>query len=74
MIYTDNARMIGDDIEDLHEFAQKIGLRRGWFNDYKHKPHYDILETPLQRAIKSGKVTVVSPEYIDSFFKKKTKL
>ena len=40
--------------EELHEFAQRIGLKRAWFQDGRH-PHYDCT-TPNMRgkAIRFG--------------------
>jgi hypothetical protein len=29
-------------IEELHEFAQSIGLKREWFQDHPRHPHYDV--------------------------------
>jgi len=30
-------------IEELHEFAQKIGLKREWFQNKKLLKHYDLI-------------------------------
>ncbi len=37
--------------EELHEFAQRIGLQRAWFQNTGHAakhPHYDILSGRVQ--------------------------
>lgn len=42
MIVTDGVHMISDSSEEeLHEFAEKIGLKRHWFRA-KSFPHYDL--------------------------------
>ena len=42
MIFTDGIHLVSDNsLDELHEFAQKIGLKRKWFQD-KRLPHYDI--------------------------------
>lgn len=39
-----------DNIEDLHRFAQSIGLKRAWFQPGPNSmPHYDL--TPGMRSI-----------------------
>lgn len=56
MIYTDGVHLISDcNQEELHHFAQKIGLKREWFQDNPRHPHYDILSNRIRRAaIRSG--------------------
>ena len=42
MIYTDRSHLVADTLQELHEFAEKVGLKRKWFQDHKDHPHYDI--------------------------------
>lgn len=56
-LFTDSA-----DLGELHAFADRIGLRRAWF---QHKPgrrydfsHYDVTEAKRQQAIAAGAVQV----------------
>jgi hypothetical protein len=35
-------------LEELHAMAEKIGMRRSWFQDSPGHPHYDL--TPHRRA------------------------
>ena len=37
------------DLEELHAFAELIGLKRAWFQDHPTLPHYDL--TPNKRAL-----------------------
>ena len=37
------------DISELHRFAERLGLRRGWFQDHRLVPHYDL--TPEKRVL-----------------------
>lgn len=47
--------MVSDtDIDELHRFARKIGLRREWFQDDGGLPHYDIVGTKRALAVKLG--------------------
>lgn len=34
--------LIVDTVDELHEFAQIIGLKRNWFQEKPNKPHYDV--------------------------------
>lgn len=47
---------IGD---GLYEFANKIGMRREWFQD-KKLPHYDLTAKRRQLALSKGAVEVDS--------------
>lgn len=64
MIYVDNANIrYGDktffhmtsdkSITELHEFAEKIGLKIEWFQN-KGYSHYDITANKREEAIKLG--------------------
>lgn len=45
--------------DELHEFAQSIGLRREWFQDDVRHPHYDVCSPRIRRlAIQRGAVLV----------------
>jgi hypothetical protein len=59
MIYTDGTHLISDHSpEELHRFAQGIGLRREWFQDHR-RPHYDILSSQIRkRALRAGAMMV----------------
>ncbi len=41
------------DLEELHTFAERLGLRRKWFQDGRH-PHYDLTYTKRLIAIRLG--------------------
>lgn len=51
-------------LEELHAFAAKIGLKREWFQDSPRFPHYDL--TPYKRvfAIRKGAVQVLSRDMV----------
>ena len=63
MIYTDHMGHLVSDtsLDELHAFANRLGLRRQWFQglpEHRH-PHYD-LTTPKarSRALNAGAVLV----------------
>lgn len=38
-----------DTLDELHEFALRVGMKRAWFQDHRLLPHYDL--TPSRRAV-----------------------
>ena len=43
MTYTDGIHLVADSLEELHEFASSIGIKRCWFHGMrKGHPHYDL--------------------------------
>lgn len=51
------SHMIADSIEELHEFAQKLGLGRHWFHN---GDHYDVSEDFYEMAISQGATLVTT--------------
>lgn len=57
--------MTDGDIEELHAMADRIGLRREWFQDKNPRYlHYDVQPRLRALAIKNGAVVVESYELI----------
>lgn len=54
--YVDSCHLFTNDkdIEPLHQLAEKIGLRRQYFQNKKGFPHYDLIESKRKLAIKNG--------------------
>jgi len=50
------------ELSELHEFAQRIGLKRQWFQDHPRHPHYDLTENKRLVALVSGAVFVPAKE------------
>lgn len=46
------------DIEELHVFAERIGMRRSWFQPHRVAPHYDLTGTRRALAVRLGAVEV----------------
>lgn len=68
-VYVDDARnpygsmkmshMIADSQDELHQMADRLGLRRQWFQD-KNIPHYDVSQSKKKLAIELGAIEVSS--------------
>jgi hypothetical protein len=71
-VYVDHAFAVGDwgrwsggghlqadTLEELHEFAQRLGLRREWFQRKPGRPendHYDLSRAGRERALELGAI------------------
>lgn len=53
------AHLTADDQAELHEFAEKLGLKRSWYQIPEvSMPHYDISAGKYRRAIALGAVHI----------------
>lgn len=46
--------MWADSVEELHSFAQGIGMKRSWFQNHKRFPHYDLVPSKREEAVQRG--------------------
>ncbi len=49
--------MMADTLRELHEMADRIGMRREWYQP-KSTPHYDLCETRRKIAILHGAIEI----------------
>jgi len=66
MIVTDGVHMIATSgLNELHEFAEKLGFKKSWLHQTPGRSHYD-LTTPnaKKRALQAGAKLVDSREFI----------
>lgn len=47
-----------EDLDELHEFARRVGLKRAWFQDHPTLPHYDLTIGRRARAVQLGATEV----------------
>jgi Protein of unknown function (DUF4031) len=52
-MFTDSA-----DLEELHAFAEQIGMRRSWFQPHPVAPHYDLTDNRRAFALRLGALEV----------------
>ena len=56
-----------DDLSELHAIAEQIGLRRTWFQHKPGKlPHYDLVKSRMDKALKLGAVIVSRRQMVDT--------
>lgn len=62
------SHLVANDIDTLHEFAEKLGLKRCWYQNKKKKnkrqPHYDIRPSLFEKAISLGAKRVTRKELL----------
>lgn len=51
--YKKSSHMLADSVEELHEFAKQLGMKREWFQP-KSTPHYDLTEKRYKKALELG--------------------
>lgn len=52
-----SCHLFADSLEELHAFAESIGMKREWFQNTK-LPHYDLTEARRKKAVAKGAVEV----------------
>lgn len=67
MIYTDNVHLVADSLQELHEFAEKIGLKKHFFEGVrKGHPHYDLTNKLIvNKALENGATVVNSKKIVE---------
>lgn len=59
------AHMVSDEsLAELHEFAQKLGLPYRAFHNKPYRPHYDLLDEWIDKAIALGAKPVSAKEVV----------
>jgi len=71
MLLTDGVHLVSDFcLEELHFFAQQIGLKREWFQDHPRHPHYDLTSKQMKWRVRFMLgVTVSSKELVRRCFR-----
>lgn len=66
MIITDGVHLVSTESEqELHEFAQRIGLKRIWYQNHPTHPHYDMtVKWRVRLALKAGAQMVTRKEVL----------
>ena len=72
MILFDGVHLVSDESEEeLHEFAENIGLRRKWYQD----GHYDVLSKERSMlALKNGAVEATARDCVRARRKMRARL
>jgi len=55
---------VADTLDELHDFAARLGLRRSWFQS-RNYPHYDVTISVRQRALRMGAIDADRETVVD---------
>lgn len=54
-----SCHLAADTLDELHEFAARIGMKREWFQPGRGRhPHYDLVKSRRDRAVALGALEV----------------
>jgi hypothetical protein len=59
--------MMADSLDELHAMADRIGLKRSWFQDKSRYPHYDLRPSKRLQAVSYGAVEVTAVDLVKKF-------
>lgn len=62
--WTGGGHLLTSDLDELHAMADRIGLKRAWFQD-KTFPHYDVMASKRRQALAAGAVPIGTGEIPD---------
>lgn len=73
-VYVDNLRdygwrhgpschLIADSVDELIEFAERMGLKREWFQP-KSSPHFDLTAEGREIAIRNGAIELTQRNFV----------
>jgi hypothetical protein len=57
--------MVADTLDELHAMADRIGIKRKWFQVGAREPHYDICLAKRALAIEAGAVEVSTRQLVE---------
>ena len=58
------SHLLADTEEELHAMAQRVGLKREWFQSHS-TPHYDLCMSKRREAIKAGAVEIDRKQVVE---------
>jgi hypothetical protein len=63
--YGRSCHLIADTLAELHAMAERIGMRRAWFQDKPHCRHYDLTAKRRALAIAAGAIPCSRVEFVN---------
>lgn len=72
--WTESCHLIADSLDELHEFANRIGMKRAWFQNDSRLPHYDLNKNRRAIAVRMGVVEIDRREFVSKMRELQAKL
>lgn len=63
--WTGGGHMLANDLDELHAMADRIGLKRDWFQGHTTFAHYDVQRRKRALAVAAGAVEIGFAELPD---------
>lgn len=57
--------MVADSLDELHAMADRIGIKRQWFQADGSVPHYDICKSKRKLAVAFGAIEIGRREIVE---------
>ena len=67
-----SCHMYADTLPELHAMADRIGMKRAWFQHDRRLPHYDLVPARRKRAVELGAVEHSTRQMVDFMNGRKT--
>lgn len=61
------AHLFADSEEELHKFAESIGLKRAWFQNHPRLPHYDVTVNKRRLAVRRGAFSLTASQEVQHY-------
>lgn len=61
---TESCHLLADTLDELHEMAQQIGLKREWFQNKRSGKHYDLVPSKRAAAVALGAIELDDVAFI----------
>lgn len=59
-----SCHLLADSLEELHEFAARLGMKREWFQGSATLPHYDLTGKRRRAAVALGAVEITRRQLV----------
>lgn len=63
--YDHACHLVADSVEELQDFARKLGLKSSWFQDRPYLPHYDLTTGKRTKAVRLGAIELDQAQFIE---------
>jgi len=69
--YCESCHLAADSLNQLHDFAARLGLQRSWFQNHPRLPHYDLTKGMRFKALKMGAIEIDHKKLVELMNKKR---